>query len=107
MERPWINIKGATTEDIMRVVDSCPTRALVWRYNNKVKEEVTHPVGDVKVVLVPKGPIVIKGNMQLKMEDGTIENRNGIISLCRCKLSQKMPFCDGAHFRGDEERKCE
>jgi uncharacterized Fe-S cluster protein YjdI len=107
LDRPWVNMKGAKTEEIIKVVDDCPTRALVWRYNNAVKEEVVHPEGNVKVVLVPNGPIVIRGNIQIKMDDGNIENRNGVVSLCRCKLSKRMPYCDGAHFKGDEEKKCE
>jgi uncharacterized Fe-S cluster protein YjdI len=109
MERPWINVKGATTEEIQKVVDACPTRALAWRFNDKPKEEVLQnkTAGEVQVVLVPNGPIVIKGNMKLKMDNGAFEQRNGIVSLCRCKLSKKMPYCDGAHFKGKEERQCE
>lgn len=29
--RPWVNMQGAATEDIKRVVESCPSGALTWR----------------------------------------------------------------------------
>lgn len=28
--RPWVNVKGATTEEIKRVIDCCPSGALQY-----------------------------------------------------------------------------
>ncbi len=28
--RPWVDMSGASTEDIKRVVDTCPSGALTW-----------------------------------------------------------------------------
>lgn len=28
--RPWVNMQGATTEEIKRVVEACPNGALTW-----------------------------------------------------------------------------
>jgi uncharacterized Fe-S cluster protein YjdI len=107
-QTPWVDIKGASTDEIIETVDACPTHALAWRYNNKPKEDISGLPGEVQVVLLKDGPIVIRGNAKLKMEDGSVIIRNGVTSLCRCKLSKKMPYCDGAHFKGNEEdRKCE
>ena len=44
-----------------------------------------------------KGPLLIKGGATLVHEDGTEEKKEGTIALCRCGLSEKKPFCDGAH----------
>lgn len=109
---PWVDINGASTEEIMRVVDACPTHALAWRYNDPAKNEerdnarkeapeeapVDEKQGGAKVVLVKDGPIVIKGKLTIREEDGTITEKTGAISLCRCGKSQKMPWCDGAHL---------
>jgi len=32
--KPWIDMKGATTEEIMKVVDTCPSRALTYLKNS-------------------------------------------------------------------------
>jgi len=114
---PWVDMSGASTEEIMSVVDACPTRALAWRYNDPAKnsekqseeaveylpseEEAILP--ETQVALMKDGPAVIKGNFSIKMEDGSIVKKKGVISICRCGISEKMPWCDGAHFRLKKE----
>ena len=34
--RPWVNPEGATTEQIIAQVEKCPSKALRWRYAEKV-----------------------------------------------------------------------
>lgn len=44
------------------------------------------------------GPLrVMAKQIILTHADGTEELKEDITSICRCGLSQKMPFCDGAH----------
>lgn len=31
--RPWVNMNGATTQEIIRVVETCPSGALTWSKN--------------------------------------------------------------------------
>lgn len=33
-KKPWINVEGATSEDIMHQIDQCPSKALSYRKNN-------------------------------------------------------------------------
>ena len=54
-------------------------------------------MSDLKIQVNAKGPLLIKGGATLVHEDGTEEEKKGTVALCRCGLSKKKPFCDGAH----------
>jgi CDGSH-type Zn-finger protein len=43
------------------------------------------------------GPIVLKGNFTLLYGGVKKEIHESIISICRCGVSDHMPFCDGQH----------
>ena len=49
------------------------------------------------IQLKPKGPVTITGSFEIILEDGTTLEKREKVSVCRCGMSQKMPFCDGAH----------
>jgi CDGSH iron-sulfur domain-containing protein 3 len=49
------------------------------------------------IQLKPRGPVTITGNFEVIMEDGTLLEKREKVSLCRCGMSLKMPFCDGTH----------
>lgn len=49
------------------------------------------------IQLKPRGPITITGSFEIILEDGTTLEKREKVSLCRCGMSLKMPFCDGAH----------
>lgn len=37
--RPWIDMSGGSTEEIIKIVDNCPSGALSFERNDKPKEE--------------------------------------------------------------------
>jgi CDGSH-type Zn-finger protein len=49
------------------------------------------------IQLKPRGPVTLTGNFEIILEDGTTLEKREKVSICRCGMSQKMPFCDGAH----------
>jgi CDGSH-type Zn-finger protein len=52
----------------------------------------------VNLEVIKNGPLrVMAKQIILTHADGTEEIKEDITSICRCGLSQKMPFCDGAH----------
>lgn len=51
----------------------------------------------VKIKCINNGPARIHGCFDLEFPDGTLKEINGVISLCRCGMSEKMPMCDGSH----------
>lgn len=44
------------------------------------------------------GPIWVKGGIPIESADGFVCERRNRVTLCRCGLSRKKPFCDGSHI---------
>ena len=117
--RPWINMKGASTDKIIATVNKCPTEALAWKWNDEtknetigsteknhilyrrpdlieiIKEQQSAPKPQVRIM--PDGPVVVEGNFKMISGELVKESENGFISFCRCGQSRKQPFCDGMH----------
>ena len=90
-QKPWIDMKGASSEEIMRVIDRCPSGALSYR-----KAEGSEPPS-VKIRVMKNGPLLVEGDCILVDREGKDESVNGPFALCRCGGSKKKPFCDGSH----------
>lgn len=125
--RPWVDMKGSTTERIIEVVDMCPTEALSWKWNDEPRnknvgpEHTNHikyrrpelsednedliPEEPVSVKIMRDGPVVIKGDFTFIYSGNRKEMKAGIISLCRCDNSHHLPFCDGMHRKTGFEDK--
>ncbi len=52
-----------------------------------------------KITINKNGPIRLETDFEIVDKDGNVYDLGGreIVSLCRCGLSQKKPFCDGSH----------
>lgn len=61
----------------------------------------------VKITVRPNGPFRVEGLISLVDVEGREWDLTGkpAISLCRCGMSSKRPFCDGTH--GREGWKCD
>lgn len=105
--RPWVNMNGAPTEEIIRVVNLCPTEALSFKWNKEKEKEGSDKEEETKtevkvepgatITVMKDGPIVIKGNFTIITSAGGKLKQMKMVSLCRCGRSGKMPFCDGSH----------
>lgn len=117
--RPWVDMNGSSTERIIEVVNLCPTDALVWKWNDDEKNEsvdndqlnhvkfrrpelmdAVEPKSEespVSVKVMVDGPLVFKGNFKLVYDGKEKAIQEGIISICRCGVSDHQPFCDGRH----------
>jgi uncharacterized Fe-S cluster protein YjdI len=102
-KRPWVNMDGASTEEIIRVVKLCPTQALSYRHNQDIEpENDVEPTTEPDIILaearvMEDGPLVIRGNFVLYDIDGKELRQLKITSLCRCGASNNLPWCDGTH----------
>jgi uncharacterized Fe-S cluster protein YjdI len=113
--RPWIDLSQGKTESIISTINSCPTGALMFRWNDESRNatETSHKLlkgeeesksatagsdaPSVKVKLHAHGPAVITGSYELETESGSTEQREYPCAICRCGKSKNMPFCDGSH----------
>ena len=102
-KRPWVNMDGASTEEIIRVVKLCPTQALSFKYNkdlatnNPDKMNPMHPETDAEARVMEDGPLVLKGNFEVYDVDERPLRHLKMTSLCRCGASHNLPYCDGTH----------
>ncbi len=94
-EKPWINIDGASNNDIMAQIDKCPSGALSYYHNDQADKK--DPQVQIKVEVIGKGPLILHGTCSIIHKDGVEEIRENRVSLCRCGESKNKPFCDGSH----------
>ena len=53
--------------------------------------------GKLLVTLHQNGPIEVKGNFEMRDEQGNVIHRGTSTWLCRCGHSGKKPYCAGNH----------
>lgn len=102
-KRPWVNMDGASTDEIIRVVKLCPTQALSFEYNkdidtgNNAESRTENKEIDAEARIMEDGPLILKGNFALYDTDGNPLRHLKLTSLCRCGASNELPYCDGTH----------
>jgi len=92
---PWINMKGASTEELIKAIDKCPSGAL--SYKMKRRDQKTKEGTSAQIKAMKNGPFLVKGNCVLTDEDGTVLAESSPFALCRCGKSKNKPYCDGSH----------
>ncbi len=91
--KPWVQPNNADADELLRVVERCPTGALkAVRKDGGVAEPA--PAGNTATV-EPDGPLYVRGDIRVKV--GEVELKDTRVALCRCGASKNKPFCDGAH----------
>jgi uncharacterized Fe-S cluster protein YjdI/CDGSH-type Zn-finger protein len=96
--RPWIQVDGASAEEVMAAVAKCPTGALQARAG---EGHNTHePTREATTVrLMPNGPAIVRGPVTVTTASGAVLRDTCRAALCRCGHSTNPPFCDNSHRR--------
>ncbi len=93
--RPWIQPANASADQLADVVERCPTGALHFVRRDGGAAEV--PASEDSIALVANGPLYVRGDVTLVLQDGTPVRQDTRLALCRCGHSQNKPFCDNSH----------
>ena len=91
---PWCVPDLAEEDEVVDVVERCPSGALTYVR----KDGVTETPSDRNTVTVSNnGPLYFHGELEIK---GAPEDMPGVATraaLCRCGQSKNKPFCDNSH----------
>ena len=94
-QEPWIDPDGDTVENIVALIEKCPSGALSYSIDGV--EHRDH-MAETAILIAPNGPYVIQGGAELEnTEFGEGASREHF-DLCRCGKSNNKPFCSGAHW---------
>ncbi len=94
-KKPWINPDGAGVQEIIDLINRCPSGALSY---SKAVDAVDCRKRSPKIVIIPEGPFNVQGDIRLRDEEGTEPYNPEHYCLCRCGKTRNTPFCDGAHL---------
>lgn len=89
---PWCDPDTVPADEALEVVKRCPTGALAV-----ARGETEAPDPENQAVIANRGPIYLRGELQI---EGAAEDMPGVkyrAALCRCGQSKNKPFCDNTH----------
>ena len=93
--RPWIQPHKASAAAVAAVVARCPSGALHASYDDgRAAEEAP---GRNEVRMVADGPHHLRGDIEIRSDDGAVLARDTRMALCRCGASGNKPYCDNSH----------
>lgn len=94
--RPWIQPGNASEDEVIEVVNRCPSGALQWRTLQEPRDD---DVADEEAsfTFMRNGPIYVRGDITLLGGDGEPLLESHRFALCRCGHSENKPFCDNSH----------
>ena len=107
----WIRPGAAPAGRVAEVIRRCPSGALQYRMKGEAAGSPEGPAAatgaassagervPITVKLIEDGPLLFDGVVRALAEDGTVIERTGKVSLCRCGGTGNQPFCDGSHKR--------
>ena len=100
-KKPWVNVAGATPDEIVDVINKCPSGALQYELIDFETKKETKSMEKTKITVMPDGPLMVEGNLTVSKMSGENIKDGEKLFLCRCGHSSKKPFCDGAHKKAD------
>jgi len=100
--KPWIKPYGAGSAEIVAQVSKCPSGALSY-FRNDGNQKENNSGETVRIEVTPKGPLIVRGDIIVKLRDGSVEEKGKTTAFCRCGKSANKPYCDGSHNQHEFE----
>ncbi len=94
--KPWCQPDVSTLDDVVDVVERCPTGALTYQRSDGV-EEIAPSANTVHVA--NNGPLYVRGDLDIDGRHASMGGARFRAALCRCGQSKNKPFCDNSHER--------
>ncbi len=91
---PWINPDNATVQEVIDVVNKCPSGALSYSINNVQTRDFDN---NPEINIAQNGPYYVAGNIEINVQEEIQPPSKEHYSLCRCGASKNKPYCDGSH----------
>jgi CDGSH-type Zn-finger protein len=94
-QEPWIDPDAASVDEIIAVIEECPSGALSYSI-----EAGGHRENDdeASIMIAENGPYVVTGAVELVDTTWGEGVSKSEYTLCRCGASKNKPFCDGSHW---------
>lgn len=93
---PWIDPNAASAEEIIRVIELCPSGALSWEVDGVRHQDLDR---EPRIIVMPGGPFHFVGGIAMTDDLGSAPESTEHFTLCRCGESKNKPFCDGGHHQ--------
>jgi CDGSH-type Zn-finger protein len=94
-EEPWIDPNGADANEIVKLIEQCPSGALSYSIDDVEHRDQNRDAG---ITVLKDGPYAVSGAIDLvdqPLGDGASAEH---YTLCRCGASKNKPYCDGSHW---------
>lgn len=104
----WIYVRHSDDPECEQLAieeaSACPAGRLVIIKDGKMVEpELEQEIGLVQDVAAGRrGPLWIKGRIEVESASGKSYEVRNRVTLCRCGKSENMPFCDAKHVRSEQ-----
>jgi len=100
-KKPWVNVAGASPEEIIEAINKCPSGALKYELIDLESKLEDERMEKTKITVMPDGPLMLEGNLSVNKMSGENIKDGEKLFLCRCGHSANKPFCDGSHKKAD------
>ena len=93
--KPWIITDAEPADHVAKVIETCPTGALHYKWREK--EDAEKPPKENTIDVVADGPLYFHGDLEVKNPKGETVIRDTRLAFCRCGLTEHNPLCDDSH----------
>ena len=97
--KPWCQPDLVGPDDVVDVVERCPSGAL--SYEDRHGGRVEAPAAGNTVHVACNGPLFFRGELRIANAPGDMPGVKFRAALCRCGASKNKPFCDNSHEGAD------